>query len=53
MQTKLLTSIKVYHGFALDGLEFLYEDSTSQVFGKRGGQPGGSEFMFGKLKAFA
>ena len=51
MQTKLLTSIKVYHGFALDGLEFLYEDSTSQLFGKRGGQPGGSEFMFGRLKA--
>ncbi|KAL8690499.1 MAG: hypothetical protein Q9224_004393, partial [Gallowayella concinna] len=27
-QTKLLTSIKVYHGFALDGMEFCYEDST-------------------------
>ncbi len=51
IQTKLLTSIKVYHGFALDGLEFFYEDSTSQVFGKRGGQPGGSEFMFGTLRA--
>ena len=50
IQTKLLTSIKVYHGFALDGLEFLYEDSTSQLFGKRGGQSGGSEFMFGALK---
>jgi len=48
IQTKLLTSIKVYHGVALDGLEFLYEDSTSQLFGTRGGQPGGSEFMFGK-----
>lgn len=47
VQTKLLTSIKVYHGFALDGLEFCYEDSTSQLFGQRGGQPGGSEFFFG------
>lgn len=46
-QTKLLTSIKIYHGLALDGMEFLYEDSTSQLFGKRGGQPDGSEFMFG------
>lgn len=46
-QTKLLTSIKVFHGFALDGVEFFYEDSTSQLFGKRGGQAGGSEFMFG------
>ena len=49
MQTKLLTCIKVYHGFALDGIEFLYEDSTSQLFGKRGGGPGGSEFRFGAL----
>lgn len=48
IQTKLLTSIKVYHGVALDGLEFFYEDSTSQLFGKRGGQPGGSEFFLGK-----
>jgi len=46
-QTKLLTCIRVHHGFALDGIEFLYEDSTSQLFGKRGGQPGGSEFRFG------
>lgn len=44
--TKLLTSIKVWHGFALDGMEFCYEDSTSQMFGKRGGSA--SEFMFGK-----
>lgn len=47
-QTKLLTSIKVYHGFALDGVEFCYEDSTSQLFGGRGGQAGGSEFSFGE-----
>ena len=46
---KLLTSIKAYHGFALDGIEFFYEDSTSQLFGKRGGKPGGSEFLFGKV----
>jgi hypothetical protein len=51
-QKKLLTSIKVYHGFALDGIEFCYEDSTSQMFGKRGGKPGGSEFVFGELKHF-
>jgi hypothetical protein len=37
ISTKLLRSIKVYHGFAVDGLEFTYEDSTSQLFGKRGG----------------
>lgn len=49
IQTKLLTSIKVYHEFALDGLEFLYEDSTSQMFGIRGGESEGSEFMLGEF----
>ena len=48
IQKKLLTSIKVYHGYALDGLEFCYEDATSQLFGKRGGKPGGDEFVFGQ-----
>lgn len=47
LQTKLLVQIKVYHGFALDGIEFIYEDFTSQMFGKKGGKPGGSEFNFG------
>lgn len=42
--TKLLTQVKVYHGFALDGLEFVYEDFTSQLFGTRGGKAGGSEY---------
>ncbi|KAJ5793635.1 hypothetical protein N7457_000234 [Penicillium paradoxum] len=45
IKTKLLTSIKIYHGSALDGLEFCYEDATSQLFGKRGGKPGGDEFV--------
>ena len=46
-QTTVLKSIKTYHGLALDGIEFCYEDSTSQLFGKRSGKPGGSEFLFG------
>lgn len=37
IQTKLLLGIKVWSGLCVDGLEFYYEDSTSQVFGKRGG----------------
>lgn len=49
--TKLLTQVRVYHGYALDGLEFMYEDGTSQLFGKRGGQPGGSEFNLGESAA--
>ncbi len=43
-QRKLLTQVKVYHGFALDGIEFVYEDATTQLFGVRSGKPGGSEF---------
>ena len=46
-QKVLLTSIRVYHGLAVDGLEFCYEDSTTQLFGTRGGTPGGTEFSFG------
>ncbi|KAJ5683740.1 uncharacterized protein N7477_000085 [Penicillium maclennaniae] len=45
IQSKLLTSIKVYHGSALDGIEFCYEDMTTQLFGKRGGKAGGDEFV--------
>jgi hypothetical protein len=48
LQTKLMTSIKVYSGNCLDGIEFCYEDGHSQLFGKRGGKPGGDEFFFGK-----
>jgi len=47
LQTKLLTSVKVYSGYALDGIEFCYEDGHSQLFGKRGGKPGGDEFFLG------
>lgn len=49
-QSKLLTSLKVYSGSALDGIEFCYEDGSSQLFGKRGGKPGGDEFYLGKLQ---
>jgi len=45
IQSKLLTSVKTYHGLGLDGLEFCYEDGKSQLFGKRGGKPGGDEFF--------
>lgn len=41
---KLMNNIIVYHGDMIDGLEFCYEDGTTQLFGKRGGQPGGTPF---------
>ena len=46
IRTKLLSVVRVWSGFALDGLEFCYEDSTTQMFGKKGGHR--SEFMLGK-----
>ncbi|TGO68629.1 hypothetical protein BOTNAR_0022g00370 [Botryotinia narcissicola] len=36
-QTKLMIQVRVWAGFALDGIEFIYEDASSQLFGKRGG----------------
>lgn len=46
--SKLLLSVKVWAGLAVDGLEFCYEDGTSQLFGKAGG--GAHEFLLGKEK---
>ncbi|KAL1642757.1 hypothetical protein SLS58_005261 [Diplodia intermedia] len=46
----VLMSIRVYHGFAVDGIEFFYDDDTSQLFGKRGGKPGGDEFKLDTVK---
>nr|POE48828.1 putative zinc metalloproteinase [Quercus suber] len=41
---KLMRHVKVYHGQSLDGIEFFYEDGHSDLLGKRGGKPGGSDF---------
>lgn len=35
-QKKLLLSIKIYYDFALDGLELVYQDLSSVLFGKKG-----------------
>ena len=37
-----MMAVKIYAGFAFDGIEFFYENNTSQLFGKRGGSS--SEF---------
>ncbi|MCJ1249415.1 hypothetical protein MMC30_006639 [Trapelia coarctata] len=51
-QKQLLRSIRIYSGFAIDGLEFFFEDNTSQLFGNRGnasgGDPTGYDFSFGE-----
>jgi len=41
---RLLLRVKVYSGQSLDGLEFFYDDGVSELFGKRGGSPGGHDF---------
>ena len=43
-QRKLLTQIRVYAGMALDGIEFVFEDSTTQLFGTKNSKRGGNEF---------
>ncbi len=46
-QDRVLSRIIFYHGFALDGLECVYDDDSRQLFGKRGGKPGGDAFDMG------
>jgi hypothetical protein len=45
VKAKVIRSVKVYHGLALDGIEFCHEDGSSQLFGTKGGKPGGDEFV--------
>jgi hypothetical protein len=47
-QDRVLSRIIFYHGFAVDGLEFVYDDDSRQLFGKRGGKEGGDFFDMGK-----
>ncbi|OQO08012.1 hypothetical protein B0A48_06805 [Cryoendolithus antarcticus] len=35
---EVMLGVKIWHGGCVDGLEFLYEDGKSDLFGKRGGQ---------------
>lgn len=43
-QDRVLSRIIFYHGYAIDGLEFVYDDNSRQLFGKRGGKQGGDVF---------
>jgi hypothetical protein len=48
-QDRVLSKVVVFHGGAVDGLEFVYDDGSSQLFGKRGGKEGGDSFEMGRL----
>ncbi|ORY60899.1 putative peptidase family-domain-containing protein [Pseudomassariella vexata] len=43
-KNRVLSKIVFYHGLAFDGMEFFYDDNSSQLFGKRGGKAGGDTF---------
>lgn len=42
--------VRVFHGRGLDGIEFFYEEGPSQLFGKRSGKVGGSDFALDIIK---
>lgn len=45
---RVLARVVVYHGSGVDGLEFVYDDESTQMFGKKGGKKGGDTFEFSK-----
>ncbi|KAM0511785.1 hypothetical protein ACHAPE_009575 [Trichoderma viride] len=47
-QDRIMSRVIIYHGSALDGLEFIYDDNSTQLFGKKGGKEGGDTFEFGE-----
>lgn len=49
-QGRILSRVLVYHGSAIDGLEFVYDDNSTQLFGKRGGKNGGDGFDLGEFQ---
>lgn len=48
-QDRVLSRVVTYHGMAVDGMEFIYDDDSRQLFGKKGGKEGGDTFEFGKF----
>lgn len=46
-QTKLLVSIKLYLDAFITGIEFCYEDSTTQLFGRKTDETPKGEFVLG------
>lgn len=46
-QDRVLSRVVFYHGLAVDGIEFVYDDDSRQLFGKRGGKKGGDAFDLG------
>ncbi|RCI11429.1 hypothetical protein L249_7521 [Ophiocordyceps polyrhachis-furcata BCC 54312] len=49
-QDRVMSRIIIYHGSALDGVEFVYDDDSTQLFGKKGGKKGGDVVEFGNRR---
>ncbi|KAK6226636.1 metallopeptidase [Colletotrichum tabaci] len=45
-QSLVLSRVVLYHENAVNGIEFVYDDDSTQLFGKRGGKEGGDTFEF-------
>ena len=48
---KFLRSVRIFHGKGVNGLEFFHEDGFSELFGKRGGKGGPTDFPLDTKKA--
>lgn len=45
---RIMIRMTVYHDAAIYGLEFFYDDDTTQLFGSRGANLGGDSYEFGE-----
>ncbi|WZH46463.1 putative peptidase family-domain-containing protein [Fusarium acuminatum] len=45
-QDRVVSRVVVYHGMAVDGMEFFYDNGSQDLFGKKGGKDGGDTFEF-------
>ncbi len=48
-QDRVLSRVICYHGVAVDGLEFVYDDDSRQLFGKSGDKEEGDSFDMGRF----
>lgn len=49
-QDRVMSQVVAYHGAAVEGLEFFYDDNTSQLLGNKGTKERSGVFEFGRAK---
>ena len=50
-QGRVMSRVVIWNGSAIDGLEFIYDDDSRQLFGKYGGKEGGDTFELGEFSS--